>query len=42
MQKNDLNIESARMRRIERKLEVDKLESVVESLKELFDNLKRL
>lgn len=40
--KNELKNESARKTRIERKREVDKLESVVESLRELFDYLKKL
>ena len=40
--KNELKNESTRRTRIERKREVDKLESVVESLRELFVCLNRL
>ena len=40
--RNELNNENARRIRIERKREVDKLESVVELLKDLFDSLKGL
>jgi len=40
--KNDLKNESARRVRIERKREINNLESTVKWLKDLFESLKRL